>query len=204
MHAKHIISALFALTFSDETRRVSMVQSSGIWAKALRLGAGALQGSQRVQRRRATKQGWNSTLQRRIQAERVCTSAPRLGLSAPSSASPSPHWAAADAPFTLTHWYLPDRDGCAHTRTQHTHTCMHTQQGAPTVPLVVRSCAEGEKLDQFEQRGKRWQADGSSAPIQRGWRCGWEGEGGGARGVLYMTIIRFLHKSQKVDPVSVN
>ncbi|KAI9522655.1 hypothetical protein NQZ68_033753 [Dissostichus eleginoides] len=35
------------------------------------------------------------------------------------------------------------------------HTHIHTQQGAASDPLLASSNAEGEKRDQFEQRGKR-------------------------------------------------
>lgn len=57
----------------------------------------------------------------------VCTGAPRLGLSAPSSTLSAPHRAAAYAPFILTHTHTDGYQVGTDART-------HTQQGDPTVP----------------------------------------------------------------------
>lgn len=128
---------------------------------------------------------------------------------------PPLRWAAAAAavavyaPFILALRCLPDRNKCAHT---------HTSRCSVRPPPRQQLYAEGEKLEPFEQRGKRWQADGSSAPHSNREKQGGEGEGGGVsererergggdkeeRGVLYMTIIRFLHKPQMLIRVSVN
>lgn len=81
------------------------------------------QSSQLVQRRQTAKRGETALCRGRCGLS-VCTGAPRLGLSAPSSTLSSPHRAAAYAPFILTHthWRLPGRNGCAHT---HAARCSH-------------------------------------------------------------------------------
>lgn len=43
-------------------------------------------------------------------------------------------------------------------------TRTHGKVLPPPPPLHQQLHAEGEKQEQFEQRGKRWQADGSSGP----------------------------------------
>lgn len=145
---------------------------------------------------------WNSTLRRQMRYEcvhRRSASWTFRSLLYVIRSSPSSSLCAVH-PHTHTHWWLPGRNRCAHT---------HAARWSNRPPVFTSSCTlRGEETqDQLEQRGKRWQADGSSAlPIQRvvvwmgggGWWGDRQSERGEERGVLNMTIIRFLHKSQRL------
>lgn len=126
---------------------------------------------------KTTKQGWNSTLQWQETPAWKCTQA-------------------LDFPLLLRLYPHLSEQQAMRLSSPHIGTDAHTH-----IPLLTGSDTEGEKQNQFEQRGKRWQADGSSAPIQTGvvvWVVG--GGWGVNKGVLYMSVIRFLHKPQRLIP----
>lgn len=212
MQAKNILFLPFSLSLSLLPCLPN--QGSPQWcspreSKALRLRSGALQSSPRGAE---TANDGTRVKQHFAEAEqrpgRVSAQALRILLFTPSTLS-SPHWAAAYAPVIPS-----DADLCqigAGALTQKEKERESERETArcslrpPSSPAATPRERSGIGLN------KEASSDGQTVPappIQRvgiGWRCGWEGgieeRVGGEkrrRGVVYVTMIRFLYKPPRL------